>query len=122
MRSMERVPFHPSPSIERRLRLMLHQTRRLHNDALLDQRRYVLTAPRRSVATKSQRSEPTALPRDDPAPASVYGECEDAVQQWSDLTMRAFCRRVKRGETPGSPASSPRTAGERSIIRTATAR
>ena len=103
---MERVRLYPSPSQERRLRFMLHQTRHLYN-ALLDQRRYVWTARRRSVTTKTQYTELTALRRDDPALASVYRECEDAVLHRLDLAMQAFFRRVKRGETPGYPRFKP---------------
>jgi hypothetical protein len=71
---MERVRLYPSPSQERRLRFMLHQTRHLYN-ALLEQRRHVWTARRRSIATKAQYAELTALRRDEPAFASVYREC-----------------------------------------------
>src|SRR6202171_2573 len=106
MRSMERVRLYPSPSQERRLRFMLHQTRHLYN-ALLDQRRYVWTARRRSVTTKTQYAELTALLRDHPALASVYRECEDAVLHRLDLAMQAFFRRIKRGDTPGYPRFKP---------------
>lgn len=102
VRSMERVRLYPSPSQQRRLRFMLHQTRRIYN-ALLDQRRYVWTAARQSITTKAQYAELTALRRDDPGLASVYRECQDAVLHRLDLAMQAFFRRIKRGETPGHP-------------------
>jgi putative transposase len=103
---MERVRLYPSPSQERRLRFMLHQTRHLYN-ALLDQRRYAWIARRQSISSKAQYAELTALRRDDAGIASVYRECQDAVLHRLDLAMQAFFRRVKRGETPGAPRFKP---------------
>jgi putative transposase len=103
---MERVRLYPSPSQERRLRFMLHETRHLYN-ALLDQRRYAWTSRRQSIGHKAQYAELTALRHDDPAVASVYRECQDAVLHRLDLAMQAFFRRVQRGETPGHPRFKP---------------
>jgi len=103
---MERVRLYPTPSQAARLVMMLDVTRQLYN-AALQERRDAYRMRGISVTARMQYAELTALrspaERIDSRLSSVYRECEDATLRRLDLAMKAFFRRVKRGEKAGYP-------------------
>ncbi|MDQ2680590.1 MAG: transposase, partial [Candidatus Eremiobacteraeota bacterium] len=99
---MHKVRLYPTPIQERALDHALHLTRNLYN-AALDQRRYEYRAHARAVSAKMQYAELTALRAESPSDAGVYRELQDAALHRLDLSMGAFFRRCKQGETSGFP-------------------
>ena len=102
LRWMHKVRLYPRPAQERALGHALHLTRNLYN-AALDQRRYEYRAHGRSISAKMQYAELTALRAESLGDAGIYRELQDAVLHRLDVSMRAFFRRCKSGETPGFP-------------------
>jgi putative transposase len=102
MKRTERIRLYPTPHQAAGLSRMLDVTRDLYN-ALLQQRRDAYRLRRVSLTAKMQYAELTELRAEDTRVRSVYRESEDAVLHRLDKAMRAFFRRVRRGQAPGFP-------------------
>ena len=108
MKRIERIRLYPTPHRAAALARMLDVTRDLYN-ALLQQRRDSYRLRRISLTARMQYAELTELRGEDTRVRATYRECEDAVLHRLDLAMRAFFRRVKRGEAPGFPRFKSRS-------------
>ncbi len=106
LRWLHKVRLYPTCAQERALVTMLRGTRELYN-ALLQQRRDAWTTRRVSMPSREQYTQITELREAEPRFAAVYRECQDAVLHRLDLSVAAFFRRLKRGETPGYPRFKP---------------
>lgn len=85
-----------------RLDECLRDHRHLYN-AALEHRRTAYTRSRASIRYGQQAAELSAIRRDDEEQARWSFSSQQATLRRLDVAFRAFFRRVKAGETPGSP-------------------
>ena len=102
MKRVERVRLYPTRRQMASLQYMLDVTREIYN-AALQERRDAYRFNGVNVTAGMQYGELTEVRAEDARLRAVYRECEDAALWRIELAMRAFFRRVKRGEAPGFP-------------------
>jgi putative transposase len=119
-RWLHTVRLYPTYAQERAFIEILRVTRELYN-AMLQQRRDYFTTRGLSYSSKQQYAEITELRACEPRFAAVYRECEDATLHRLDLNFAAFFRRLKSGETLGTPASNRHAGGSKLSFLTVTA-
>jgi Helix-turn-helix domain len=104
MRKTFKYRLYPNNEQRRLLEQQLDECRWLYN-RLLEERKTAWDQRQQSVRLYDQHAMLSALKAERPALAGVQSQVLQTVAVRLDLAFQAFFRRLKAGETPGSPVS-----------------